>query len=168
MATELLIIPDLKALHLVPVTPHDQELIAGLRADKHYKSKLTWANPRSVMQNRFYWGGILGTVIDNHPHYTRPEPLHLWLKVRMGYVEQITFHDGVVHNRVDSTAFDKMPPDEFKQFLDNAILILCNEVLPGLEVRELRSAAERKTLISYRQATAANDDQPASGLSVAS
>lgn len=155
MATELLIIPDPKTLHLVPVTPHDQEMIANLRADKHYKAKLTWATPRSVKQNRFYWGGVLATIIENHDFYVRPEPLHLWLKTRMGYVNKIAFHDGSVQMTVDSTAFDKMPPDEFRTFLDAAIMILCTEVIPGLDPKMLKSDAERRCGVTYREAVGA-------------
>lgn len=151
MATELLILPDAQTHRLVPATAHDQELIAGLRAE-HYKAKLTQAKPRSVKQNRYYWGGVLTTIVENHEFYTRPEPLHLWLKTRMGYVNKITFHDGSVQMSVDSTAFDKMPPEEFRTFLDNAILILCTEVIPGLEPAMLKANAASKSGVSYREA----------------
>lgn len=152
MATDLLIIPDKKTLHLVPVTPHDQELIADLRDDKQYKGHLTWANPRSVKQNRYYWGGVLATTIENQDFYHGTKPLHLWIKTRLGLVNRITFHDDSFFVDVDSTAFDKMPPDEFRTFLDAAIMLICTEIIPGLDPAMLKADASRRTGVSYQEA----------------
>jgi hypothetical protein len=151
MATELLILPEKH--HLVPATPYDAELVDGLRDRTHYKAKLTLATVRSVKQNRYYWGGVLETAIDNHPFYLSSKPLHIWLKTRLGLVEKMTFHDNTAHFEVDSTSFGSMPSDEFKSFLDNAILLICTEVIPGLDPAMLKSDAERRTGVSYREAT---------------
>lgn len=151
MATDLLIIPDKKLLHLVPATAHDQELIADLR-DRDHKAHLTWATPRSVKQNRYYWGGVLATAVDNHPYYAGTKPLHLWIKTRLGLVNRITFHDESFFVDVDSTAFDKMPPDEFRTFLDNAILLICTEVIPGLDPVMLKAQASGRSGVSYTEA----------------
>jgi len=143
MSTEILVRPVTPLLHLVPITAHDQFVLSEMRFDRDYRAKLTWAIPRSVKQNAFYWA-VLTIVAENHPFYVRPEPIHLWLKTRMGYVNKITFHDGTMHTEVESIAFDKMPADEFKTFLDSALMILCTEVLPGIDREDLIEHTEAK------------------------
>lgn len=155
MATDILIVPDKKLLHLVPATPHDQEIISELRDDKHYKGHLTFTTPRSVKQNRYYWGGVLATAIENQDFYHGTKPLHLWLKTRLGYVNRITFHDDSFFVDVDSTAFDKMLPEEFKTYLDSAIMLICTEVIPGLDPAMLKADAQRRSGVSYREACGA-------------
>src|SRR5665213_3192161 len=90
---------------LVAVTAYDAELLAGIPMGREYTATLT--QKRSQRQNRFYWG-LLGKIVANHPFYRRSEPLHLWLKTRLGFVEEIRFHDGEIQIRATSTAFDAM------------------------------------------------------------
>lgn len=149
MATELLVTPE--KLHLVPITPFDQELLGDLRDGKHYKAKLTLASQRSVEQNRYYWAGVLQTAVDNQEFYVATKPLHIWIKSKLGYVDRVVFHDDSVHVEVESTSFGKMPPDEFKTYLDAAILLICTDVIPGLDPDALKANAEHRTGVSYRQ-----------------
>jgi hypothetical protein len=151
MATELLVLPQKN--HLVAATAFDLELIDSLHSDKHYRAKLTLASVRSVKQNRYYWGGVLETTIDNHPYYLSTKPLHIWLKTRLGLVERMVFHDNTAHFEVDSTSFGSMLPEEFKTFLDNAIMLICTEVIPGMDPSRLKAHAEQRSRVSYHEAT---------------
>jgi hypothetical protein len=146
MATELLI--RVQGLHLVPATAGDQELIDALPQGKEYVAKLASANKRSVLQNRFYWG-LLGKVVENQDFYSSTSGLHFWLKIKLGYVEQIEFHSGQMVTRVASTAFERMESDEFKLYLDAAINVICQEIIPGMQSARLVREVESMLGLSY-------------------
>lgn len=145
MATELLVRPE--NMKLIPVTSGDQELIGGL-ANKEFVAKLTTASKRSLLQNRFYWG-LLGKVIENQEFYRRAEQLHFWLKIRLGYVEQVEFHSGQMITRVASTSFERMDTEDFRRYLDAAIQIICEEIIPGMESARLVHEVENMLGLSY-------------------
>ena len=138
MATQIIVRRQFSGL--VPVTAHDAEMLADVPMTRDFTATLT--QQRSLKQQRFYWA-LLGKVVANHPFYRRSEPLHLWLKTRLGYVDEIRFHDGRVEMRATSTAFDKMDGLEMRKFVDGAIEVLCAEVLPGVRRREILAEVER-------------------------
>lgn len=146
MAVELLV--RVENLRLIPATVGDQELIAGLKEGKEFSSKLTSASKRSILQNRFYWK-LLGIVIENQEFYRGAEQLHFWLKIKLGYVEQIEFHNNQMVTRVASTSFERMEDFEFKTYLDAAIVVICEEIIPGMNSRDLVNEVERMLGLSY-------------------
>lgn len=145
MAVELLIRPE--NMKLVPVTCGDQELISGL-ANKEFVAKLTNASKRSLLQNRFYWG-LLGKVVDNSDHYRNSMGLHFFLKVRLGYVEEVQFHNGQMVTRVASTAFDRMDSEDFRHYVDASIRVICEEIIPGMESARLVHEVESMLGLSF-------------------
>lgn len=146
MATELLI--RVEGTRLVGATAGDLELIDGLPQGKEFLARLTSANKRSVLQNRFYWR-LLGLVIDNQDHYRKAEQLHFWLKIKLGYVEQVEFHDNRMVTRVASTSFERMDSEDFKRYLDAAITVICEEIIPGMESARLVHEVEEHLGLSY-------------------
>lgn len=146
MATELLVRVD--RLHLVPATAGDQELVSSMKQGKEFVAKLTSASKRSLLQNRFYWG-LLGKVVENSDHYRRAEQLHFWLKIKLGYVEHVEFHDGRMVTRVASTSFERMEDVEFKVYLDAAIAVICEEIIPGMDQGILVHEIEGMLGLSY-------------------
>lgn len=146
MATTLILRVDLGKL--VPASAHDQECLVDLGFGKEYAAKLTSAKPRSVQQNKFYWA-LLGKVVENQRHYRRSEQLHIWIKVRLGYVEEMVFHDNRTATKVSSTAFDKMDNHDFRQYMDAAIDVLVTEIIPGLKRTALIREVENMLGISY-------------------
>lgn len=137
MATQIIVRRELPGL--VAVTAYDSELLSAIPMRREFTATLT--QKRSQRQNRFYWA-LLGKIVSNHPFYRRSEPLHLWLKTRLGYVDEIRFHDGSAEIRATSTAFDSMDGLTMRAFVDGAIDVLCAEVLPGVSRRELLSEVE--------------------------
>jgi hypothetical protein len=69
-------------------------------------------------------------VVDNHPYYLRPEQLVEWLKVRLGYVEEVMFHDGGMMTKVSSISFSSMGQDDFQKFFNLALHVIISEVVP--------------------------------------
>jgi hypothetical protein len=146
MATDLII--RVEGSRLVPATAGDAELVDRLTQGKDYVARLTNANKRSLLQHRFYWG-LLSKVKDNQEHYGSVEHLHFFLKVKLGYVEEVQFHDDKMVTRVASTSFDRMDSDDFKRYLDAAIVTICDEIIPGLNSRDLVHEIENMLGLSY-------------------
>lgn len=131
-------------------TAHDQETIDGIPIGKDFRCVVTF--PRSLRQNRFYWA-LLGKVVENSDHYERSENLHLWLKVKLGQIDYVKFHDGHVLTQVSSTAFHSMDHVAFTEFLQSAIRLICTSVIPGMDSKALVREVEAMTSIRYRDIT---------------
>lgn len=145
MAVELLVRPDY--LRLVPVTAGDEELI-GTLSQKTFLAKLTRISPRSVLQNNFYWK-VLAEVIEHQDVYKNPIELHIALKVRLGYIEEIHLIGGRMMTVVKSTSFDRMDAEDFRKYMDSALAVLCEEVIPGTHRSSLLRRVEETSGISY-------------------
>lgn len=146
MATDLIV--RVENLRLVPATAGDQELLDRLTQGKEYVAKLTNTSKRSLLQHRFYWG-LLSKVKENQEHYGSAEHLHFYLKVKLGYIEEVQFHNNQMVTRVASTSFERMDSDDFKRYLDAAIVTICEEIIPGLDSRVLVHEVERMLGLSY-------------------
>lgn len=142
------IAPKVWSPSIVPATAADMELLQGLKPDRDFLAKLTRVTARSVQQNRFYWS-LLGKVIENQEFYRRSEQLHFWLKVKLGYVDAVEFHNGQMVTRVKSTSFENMDTDDFKQYLDAVIALVCEEIIPNMERRALVHEVESMLGMSY-------------------
>ena len=99
---------------LVPVTEWDREHLLEIPEGKDLSVKTS--RSRSSKQHRLFWS-LMKIVVDNHPYYLRPEQLVEWLKVRLGYVEEVMFHDGGMMTKVSSISFSSMGQDDFQKFL---------------------------------------------------
>jgi hypothetical protein len=65
-----------------------------------------------------------------------------WLKIRLGYVEKIQFHGTQVWWQTKSISFNSMGQDEFSQFFNDSIDLICFEILPGMDPETLVAEAE--------------------------
>lgn len=131
---------------LIPATPMDEETIRELRDNAEYTVKLK--RDRSGKHHRFFWA-ILKKVVDNHAEYNKPDQLLLWLKVRLGYVEEVRFHDDKVWFVAKSTNFSAMEQNEFKKFVDAALDLIISEVILGMNKQELIKEVEEMMGINY-------------------
>lgn len=127
---------------LVPVSPYDEETLGEVAQDKDLTVKIT--RNRSWRQNRLYHA-LVQKVAENHPHYRSSKPLEMWLKIRMGYVDDVLLHDGQVMPILSSTSFASMGQDEFQKFFNEALTILVEEVLPGVDRDDLIKEVEAMT-----------------------
>lgn len=127
---------------LVPVSPYDEETLGEVAQDKDLTVKIT--RNRSWRQNRLYHA-LVQKVAENHPHYRSSKPLEMWLKLRMGYVDDVLLHDGQVMPILSSTSFASMGQDEFQKFFNEALTILVEEVLPGVDRDDLIKEVEAMT-----------------------
>ena len=119
---------------LLPVTERDREILLEIPdgIDLFVKT----SRPRSPRQHRLFMA-LLQLVVDNHPHYTRPEQLLEWLKVRLGYVDETVWHDGKVWFKTQSISFASMGQDKFRQFFSLSVDAITKEVIPDLDMDAL-------------------------------
>jgi hypothetical protein len=123
-----------RGFKLEPITPYDEEAL--YKFAEGCDLTVTIKRPRSNKQHRFFWG-LLQKVCENHDVYRQADQLLLWLKVRMGYVEEVRFHNEKVWWVAKSTNYNSMPQDEFRKFFDEALDIIVTEVIPDLNKEEL-------------------------------
>ena len=119
---------------LLPVTERDREMLLEIPDGMDLFVKAS--RPRSPRQHRLFMA-LLQLVVDNHPHYTRPEQLLEWLKVRLGYVDETVWHDGRVWFKTQSISFASMGQDRFKQFFTLSVDAITKEVIPELDMDAL-------------------------------
>lgn len=119
---------------LLPVTERDREMLLEIPDGMDLFVKAS--RPRSPRQHRLFMA-LLQLVVDNHPHYTRPEQLLEWLKVRLGYVDETVWHDGRVWFKTQSISFASMGQDKFKQFFTLSVDAITKEVIPELDMDAL-------------------------------
>lgn len=121
------------AAGLRPVGPYDAEAIDRAKLGQVFD--LVPRARRSNPQNRLYWS-ILGAVVEATQAWPTPAHLHEKLVKGCGFVTLVLDpFTGEYTEERDSTAFDAMPPDEFKVYMDTALGRL-SEVL-GVDVIDL-------------------------------
>ena len=124
---------------LVPVAEWERERLLDIPEGRDLTVKIT--RTRSARQHRLFWA-LMQLVVINHPYYVRAEQLVEWLKIRLGYVEEVMFHDGQMLTKVSSISFGTMGQDAFQKFFNMALDVVTNEVLAGTSRDELLKELE--------------------------
>jgi Protein of unknown function (DUF1367) len=73
------------------------------------------------------------------------EALHDWIKMRLGLVDLVLYHDGSSRVVPRSTAFNAMDETSFRDYLDRALKLIEEEILPGVSIQDLIRHAEEKS-----------------------
>lgn len=123
-----------RGMKLECVTPYEEELLGELPEGRDLTVTIT--RQRSQRQHRFFWA-LLTKVVDNHDSYERAEQLVLWLKIRLGYVEEVKFHNGEIWYSAKSISFNSMDQGEFMKFFNSALDVICEEVIPNMDQKAL-------------------------------
>lgn len=118
---------------LIPADEKTAALIADLPLGSTVTLKLK--RDRSTPQQRLYWA-ILQHISESSQWETA-ERLHVALKIRLGYFDLMQLPSGKAVPIPHSTAFDKMTHDEFTDYFDKAIRLICQEVVPGMDSARL-------------------------------
>ena len=124
---------------LVPVAEWERERLLEIPEGRDLTVKIT--RTRSARQHRLFWA-LMQLVVINHPYYVRAEQLVEWLKIRLGYVEEVMFHDGQMLTKVSSISFGTMGQDAFQKFFNMALDIVTTEVLAGTSREDLLKELE--------------------------
>ena len=119
-----------KGGRLEPCSLMDEEALNEFPEGKDLS--VTVKRSRSLKQHRFFWG-LLNKVTDNHEAYHKPEQLLLWLKIRLGYVDEVKFHNEEIWWVAKSISFNAMGQDEFRKFFDSSLDLICGEIIPNMD-----------------------------------
>ena len=134
--TTVLLVKDPTLGVLRPATVHDAEELDKLDNRKHYTATLR--RVRNPARLKLYWA-ILARVAENHPFYglAGTETLHDALKLRLGLVDCIVYHDGSTRLQPRSIALDAMDETAFAKHLDAVLAVIETELLPGVSRDDL-------------------------------
>lgn len=102
---------------------------------------------RSGPQNRKFWklmDTVHGTLREDVARlYPTTEKMVDAIKVYLGVREELYRPNGeILAVKPGSVAFDKMPQDEFNDFMDRTITLVCKHFLPGVKSEDLRREIE--------------------------
>ena len=126
----------------VPAYDRDVDLLAHIPVGAIVSTRPK--RPRRVRRHRWWWA-LLQRVADSHAYYASAEQVLLHLKLRTGWVDTQTIVKGdevsVVYTP-KSISFDVMDETEFAQFIDRALDVVVQELLPGIDRDELRAEIE--------------------------
>lgn len=119
---------------LSPVSAWDAELLDGFPANAEFD--LVLRSPRSARHSSMYWAQ-LGLIVKATGAFATAEKMHVWIKVKLGYVAPIFGPKGeVIGMSVDSAAFDKMNQADFNVFYERAVELVAREM--GIDMAEVR------------------------------
>jgi LPS O-antigen subunit length determinant protein (WzzB/FepE family) len=95
---------------------------------------------RSLPQHRLFWSVL--RYVAEASEWETAEKLLVALKLRLGRYDLMKLPSGKVVPVPDSISFAAMTQDDFQQFMDRSIAIICTEVLPGMDSDRLIAEAD--------------------------
>jgi hypothetical protein len=106
------------------------ELWNDLPRGKDLRAKVT--QPRNVKHHRKLFA-LLGVVLPHQDVYLTTHALLDGIKLATGHTHAVINPEtGETLHAPASIAFDKMGQDEFEQFYDRAVDLICRRIIPGL------------------------------------
>lgn len=129
MATEIMV--DVIGSHLYPSDPGQAALLDDLQGARGVKAVLT--KPRNPKAHRLFWA-LMGIVSRNSETYDTATKAATYVKIATGHVE-VMIMPGKAENNVvwvpKSISFGAMDDLAFRPFLDKAIAVVCDRMIPG-------------------------------------
>lgn len=116
----------------VPAEPYDAEIHARYRIGTVLDAKLD--EPKSPKQLRLFWWA-LSKVVPNQDRFSNARGISNALLMELGYVESMSLLGGGMHFFPQSIA--EMEHPVFNAFFDQAMGLISEEVIPGLEIEPL-------------------------------
>jgi hypothetical protein len=101
------------------------------------------SSPRTLEQNRYIWA-LATFVHENHHSLADKDEAMEYLKIKCRHYRLSYNPDTCRTNMVPKslTEFDKQ---EFSQFINRAIHVICHEIFPGMNEEELRAEMNEQT-----------------------
>ncbi len=100
---------------------------------------VTVRRSRSAEQHRLFWA-VLQHVAEAG-HFETPEKLLAAVKLALGRYDLMKLPNGKVVPVLQSISFGAMDQDDFQRFMDEALRVICRDVVPGTTVEELLAGA---------------------------
>ncbi len=118
---------------LIPVDDRGANAIGTIPHDEPFGIRIM--RRRSLPQHNLFWA-----VLDHVAKATKfenAERLLVALKIRLGRYDLMQMPNGRVVPIPQSISFGEMTQGEFQKFFDEAIALICSEVLPGTDSEAL-------------------------------
>jgi hypothetical protein len=125
---------------LVPQDQAGAELLAKIPLGEDLAVKIM--RDRSLPQHRLFWSVL--RYVAEASEWETAEKLLVALKIRLGRYDLMKLPSGKVVPVPDSISFAAMPQDDFQQFMDRSIAIICSDVLPGMDGYHLIAEAKSR------------------------
>lgn len=127
------------------LVPGDEETEAWLKRRKF--GDAVAMNPdhvRNAKQSKYYWV-VCGIVAENHAELKDKDSVSDALQNLAGDVDVIMFTlpggERIFQSRLRSLAFQSMKDEHFEAYMTRAFEIIESELLPGIDLEELRMEA---------------------------
>lgn len=124
--------------YLLPLTPLGSAMLATIPIGEEIDIKI--ARERSLPQHKLFWA--LLEHVAKASAFETPEKLLAAIKLRLGRYDLLAMPNGKVVPVPQSISFGKMPQDEFRKFFDQAVELICAEVVPGADKDGLLAEVE--------------------------
>ena len=138
----IILLMERRPFGLSPVTEHDREELRQL--PPYERVQVTLVRSRSRDMTAFYWALI--DKVAQGTGWTK-DALSTELLIRTGTIHCLTFKNGDIH--VEAKSIAKMPQDEFREYVDAAIELVCREYISGMQRGELIREVERMVGVTY-------------------
>lgn len=115
--------------------PISAETLAGIRDGEQVRCKIGRA--RNGKHHRLYWT-LINVVWSNQERFPTAESLHDAIKIATGLYDEYEVN-GKTLIRVRSTDFASMKQDEFSQYYDRVVRLICERVIPGMSDEALKA-----------------------------
>jgi hypothetical protein len=114
--------------------PISAETLAGIRDGEQIRCKIGRA--RNGKHHRLYWT-LLKMVWEQQDTFPTVKNLHRAIKIATGLYTIVNVNGREVID-VQSTDFAAMKQDEFSQYYDRVVRLICERILPGLSDDEVK------------------------------
>ena len=133
---KILMRKDLTSLR--PADRMAEEALAKVKAGEIVS--VDFARPRNLAMHRWWWQ-LVSIVADNMPGNLSPEIVCEVIKIRVGHVSVVRTAKGEVFIP-KSISFAAMKQDEFTAFVDRAVRVIVQDILPGVDSDALTNEVE--------------------------
>ena len=98
--------------------------------------------PRNIRQHRLYWA-LMHKICDAGAWDGPPKTLSDWVKIKIGHVTTgVNLTRGEMIVSPKSIGFAAMPQNDFNEFFQKAIQVICERLLDNANADELRRQIE--------------------------
>jgi hypothetical protein len=126
---------------LRPYANYDNEMIGRLKNGARVRTNI--AEVRNVPRHRLY-RVMLRVVAKHNAFFTTEDALHKVLLVACGVTEPFISLEGDMTLIPSSTAFDAMDEVEFEPYFQKAQEVICEKIIPGLDLDALMEEARKE------------------------
>ncbi len=136
--------------------PIDVDALAKIKIGTEVMVKVV--NPRSIKQHRLFFA--LLTYVADATEFDSAETLLVAIKLALGRYDLVKLPNGKVVPHAQSISFASMKGDEFRIFFDQAMNLICRDVLPGVSPEEMIGAAGLTSAVAEMRANPPVEDAP--------